>query len=274
MTCHYLRIVSDNRADAAVITSEPAPAGTLPLANLKTDVKDEVCRILDSGAVLTLTWASAVQASFAGIPACNLSSDSEIRVIVYADAAKTEVAYDSGWRYAAPGPILKNWDFTQPLNVNNFREGATIVAVWFDDHYMTECVEIHIKDPSREYLDIARVVVGPDFKPRYGASYGAGLGVDDPTQASRAASGALRIDRQANSDFLTLPINYIAPEDRHRFAAIMKSGVGRFHFISVLPEHEDVTLEQDSMIYGVIEADPLAFVTYGQHATQYLCRSW
>lgn len=270
----HLRIVSHNEADSATITSSPAAVPTLPLANLKTDVKTDVARFLDSEVVLTLTWPESVQASFAGIPACNLSSNSEVRVKVFADAAGAELVWDSDWRYAAPGPILENWDFTQPLNVNTFREGATIVAVWFDDHHMTERVEIHLRDSSREYLDIARLVVGPDFKPRYGASYGASLGVEDLTQVSRSASGGIRIDRQPNNDILQIPINHIATTDRHRFASILKNGIGKFHFVSLLPGHRDVTLEQDSMIYGVIEVDALTFVTYGSHSTQYLCRGW
>lgn len=274
MTCSTLRIVSHNIADTATITVSPTPVSSLPAANLKTDIKTDVCRIMSGNVTITSTWTTEQQASCAIIPACNMSSDSEYRVRVYSDAAGAVLVYDSGWQWAAPGPILDNWDFTQVLNVNGFRYGATIVQMWFDDHYMTRRVVVDLRDPNRSYLDIARLVIGADFRPRYGASYGSSYGVEDLAKASRAASGDLRIETGPNIDTLSLDLTHIAASDRHRFARILREGVGRYHFVSAIAGDEDVTLVQDYSIYGVIQPAPMTFTTYGAHATQYIIQGW
>lgn len=273
MTCSTLRIVSDNAADRATITVSPGAVPTLPVGNLKTDIKSDVCRVNSGTVTLTLQWAEEEQISCVAIPACNASSDSEYRVRLY-DAADALV-HDTDWQWAAPGPILDHYDFTQALNVNGFIEGATIVSCWLDDHYMAAKVVMDLRDPERSYLDIARIVAGKDFKPRNGASYGSAFTIEDSTSASRAASGDLYIDRGTISASLILDLNHIDGADRHRFARILREGVGKFHFVGAIAGAADVSLDQDWSIYGVLASvSPMAFVTYGSHSTQYQIRGW
>src|SRR5690625_1648939 len=266
-----LRVVSNDVARFATITTSPSAVPSLPASNALTDIKGNICRVESSEVVLNLSWSESRQVSFVGIPACNLSSDSEYRLVARESGS---IVYDSDWQYAAQGTILDYGDFTQPLNVNSFLEGETIVSIWLDDHYMVDSVELHLRDPSRTYIDISRIIAGADFRPKWCASYGSSLSREDLTSVSRSAGGDLRIDRGPVFRVASLDIRAIHASDRHRFQRIMMAGLGKMHFVSVLQGHYDVTLEQDWSIYGVIEPGPLQFLSSRHHSTQWQIRSW
>jgi hypothetical protein len=117
-----LRILTKNIADIATITVPSTVAG-MPASNLKTDIKGEVCRILGSSANITLEWPALETVGVVAIPISNLGPSSTIRLKAYLDAAGTILLEDTGARFAAPGSILENWDFSQSLNVNAFTDG-------------------------------------------------------------------------------------------------------------------------------------------------------
>ena len=74
-----LKILTDNAADRATITV-PSTAAGLGADRLKTDIKGEVCRVLSSGATITLAWPTAETIGAVVIPASNLGPSSTIRV--------------------------------------------------------------------------------------------------------------------------------------------------------------------------------------------------
>ena len=125
-----MRIISDNAADrGALVVANTAPG--LGAANLRTDIKGQVCRVLSSSATITATWPQLETVGAVVIPASNLGPSSTIRVRAYADEAGTELLQDTGERWAAPGPIFANEDFTQPLNVNSFAFGVPPITACY-----------------------------------------------------------------------------------------------------------------------------------------------
>lgn len=267
-----LRIVRHNLADAATIVCSPTPVSDLDEANLKTDIKSQVCRVTADAAELTVTFDADEAVGCVAIPACTLGPSSTIRVRLY-DDIDAELL-DTGVQDAAPGVILENWDFGQSLNVNAFADWSTVVAVWFE-RTMCRKVVIDIEDDGVSSIDISRLVVGSWFEARYQAELGSAWTVEDTSTNVRAESGDIRTDRGTQHRVLTLNMDLIASTDRHQFADIIKRGIGERIFVAVSPDNADVTYDQDWRLYGTVVTPPE--MTYWQptfHQTQLQIQEW
>ena len=264
-----LRIITDNAADRATITVASTAAG-MGADKLKTDIKGEACRVLAATATITLDWATVQTVAASVIPASNLGPSSTVRMRAYSDAGGTALLADSGVKWAAPGTILENWDFVQPLNVNAFTEGtAPITACYLPAHAAARKVVIDITNPDNTFIDIARLVVGGYHEPRYGASYQSTVSTSDMTKNSRAASGDLKSDWGPRSSTLQFDLSWVHESDRERVRQLIARGIGKFLFVSLLAENADPVLERDSSIYGKpTQPGGLAFASYRMYSTQ------
>ncbi|NYT59421.1 hypothetical protein H0A65_10870 [Alcaligenaceae bacterium] len=272
MADRNLRIVSTNVADTATITAANTASG-LGTDWLKTELKSEVCRILSGTGALTLTWPDLVGIDCVAIPAWNGSASSEVRVRVYDAVSAGNLLYDSGWLWAAPGPQLGVYGFSQPLNVNHFVDGATVTAVWVPN-IAGRRVVIDLKDPNRTMLDISRVVVGTAFS-LCGASYGSGVSANDSTTTTRTAGGDTKIDRGMAHRTMGLNLNYIPKESRHEAVRIINAGLGKRHFVSGYTDDSDVMLQQELMMYGVLTTVPgLTYANYNINTAQFQIEEW
>lgn len=265
------RIVSDNAADRAVLTV-PATAAGMGAAHLKTDIKGQACRVLGDVATITAAWPTDEAVACVVLPACSLSADATVRVRCFDDAG-TQII-DTGERWAVPGATLGNWDFTQPLNVNAFSEGAATCQVWFD-HVAARRVEITLADPGAAFLDFARLVIGPYFAPEYGPSFGASVSTVDLAKTSRAASGDLRTDWAPKAAALQFDLEHIVQRDRARVRQLLAGGVGRWLFVSLCAEDADPVREQDYSIYGKpSNSGAMAYANAIYHSTRMQLEGW
>lgn len=265
-----LRIISDNAADRAAL-SIPGTVPGLGAANLLTDIKGQVCRVLGGVVSMTATWPRLETVGAVVIPASNLGPSSTIRVRAYADEAGTELLQDTGERWAAPGPILANEDFTQPLNVNSFAFGIPpITAVYLARHEAVRCLAIDIADPAAEFIDLSRLVAGRYFEPRYNPEYGQSDGIIDMSANSRSASGDIKTDAGPKAKRMSFNLALIANEDRAQVLQILQRGIGKWLFISLLPGHADAEKERDKSIYGKpSSAGAMNWAHYGYHAASF-----
>ena len=265
-----IRIITDNAADRATITVANTAAG-MGSDKLKTDLKGEVCRVLASSATITLIWPKLETVGAAVIPASNLGPSSTIRVRAYLDGAGTQILADSGVKWAAPGTILENWDFSQALNVNAFTDGvAPITACYLSEQVACRRVVIDITNPDNTFIDMSRIITGGYHAPKYGASYGASIGVNDLTQNTRTASGDIKSDWGPRNSTLQFDLGWIDNIDRERVRQLISRGVGKFLFISLLAEHDDPVLERDYSIYGKpSQAGSMSFSSFNLHNTTF-----
>lgn len=269
-----LRIVSDNAADRATITTTPSAVAGLGVEHLGTEIRAEVCRFLSNTVQIVAVLDELQGVSCVAIPACNLSSRSRMRVRGYDAAEGGNERFDTGWRYAAPGVIGANWDPSQDLNINVFGDGQATVAMWFTLVAVRRLV-IDIEDELREHIDISRLVIGRHWEPKYNPAYGAALGFEDASTNTRAESGDIRTDLGEIRRVLNLPMEAIDSTDRHRATGILRLGLGRRHFISVLPEHTDVSLEQDWMMYAVLrQLGDVSYFAPNLHQTNFQFQEW
>ena len=263
-----LRILTDNAADRATITV-PGTAAGMGADKLKTDLKGEVCRVLAGAATITLDWPALETVAAVVIPASNLGPSSTIRARAYLDSGGTTLLADTGVLWAAPGTILENWDFSQDLNVNAFTDGiGAITACYFESQVACRKIVIDITNPDGTFIDLARLVVGGYQEVQYNAAYGAAVGTLDMTKNSRAASGDIKTDWGPKANTLQFDLNWVANADRERIRQMIARGVGRFVFMSLLPENADPVLERDYSIYGKpAQPGSMAFSHYNLHST-------
>lgn len=266
---NHLRIITNNAADRATITVAGTAAG-MGADKLKTDIKGEVCRVLSSTATINMVWPTLETVGAVVIPASNLDPSSTIRVRAYSDAGGTVLLADSGVKWAAPGTVLENWDFSQPLNVNAFADGtAPLTACYLLEHVAVRKLVIDITNPDSLFIDISRLVVGGYHAPQYGATYGAVVSTSDMTKNSRAASGDLKSDWGPRSSTLQFDLSWVHESDRERVRQLIARGIGKFLFVSLLAENADPVLERDSSIYGKpTQPGGLAFASYRMYSTQ------
>lgn len=270
-----LRLLSENSADTAVITVANTAVG-MGAEYLKTDIRGEVCRVLSNTATITLDWTALTTVGVVVLPISNLGPSSTIRVRGYLDSAGTTLLEDTGVKFAVPGAILENWDFSQQLNVNAFTDGhLPISAIYFSQQQAVRKLVVDIEDPDTSFIDISRLVVGGFTEFYYGASYGASVSTLDFTKNSRAASGDSKSEWGPKAGMLTFDLEWVAPADRAKVRQIIARGIGHNMFFSLLPQHEDPVLERDYSIYGkVSQPSSLSFSFFNMHSTQFKVESF
>ena len=265
-----LKILTNNVADIATITVANTAAG-MGASKLKTDIKGEVCRILSGTASIVLQWSSLQTVEAVVIPASSLGPSSTIRVRTYSDETGVNMLHDTGKTYAAPGGILGYWDFSQPLNVNQFAFGfAPETAVYLSEHYAVRRVVIDIVDPAATFIDISRLIVGPSTTTAYNAIYGQSDGLVDLTQNSRAASGDLKTDYGPKAKTLSFSLDFIDGAYRSKIKRILDLGIGRFIWVSIMSESDDPELQRDKSIYGKLtQPQAMQWANYAGHTAQF-----
>lgn len=265
-----MRIISDNAADRATLVVQDTVGG-MGAQNLKTDIKGQVCRVLGNTASITCSWTDLETVGGVVIPASNLGPSSTIRVRAYSDSAGLTLIADTGDKWAAPGPIFENEDFTQPLNVNSFAFGfPPITAVYFTQQEAVRRIQIDIYDPAASFIDLSRLITGRYFSPLYNASYGQVNTIIDLSVNSRAASGDLKTELGPKSKVMTFDLADVRDSDRAQVQQLMQKGIGRWMFISLCPEDVDAEKERDKSIYGKPSTpSSMSWASFGNHTANY-----
>lgn len=245
-----LRLLTDNAADGATLTASNTAVG-MGVANLKTDIKGQACRVLGDTTQIVAVWGSLQSIGAVVIPASSLGASSTIRVRAYLDDAGADLLHDTGVVYAASGTLLANWGFTQPLNVNQFAYGfPPSTAVYLPEHYAVRRVVIDIVSPGATFIDISRLLIGPFTTVRYNASYGQSDGIVDLSQNSRAASGDLKTEVGPKAKRLSFSLGAILADERAKIKRVLDLGIGRFVWADLLAGDADAERERDKSIYG------------------------
>lgn len=265
-----MRIISDNAANKATITvANTAPE--LGAANLLTDIKGQVCRVLGKSATITLTWLTLETVGGVVIPASNLGPSSTIRVRAYSDEGGLNLITDTGVKWAAPGPIFSNEDFTQPLNVNSFTFGfPPLTQVYFQQQQAVRRIVIDIAGQDADFIDMSRLIVGRYFQTKINANYGQQDAIIDLSTNSRAASGDIKTDFGPKAKRMTFDLQAVHETDRAQVLHIFQRGIGRWIFISLVPDHVDAELERDKSIYGkLMTPGTMSWAYFAHHSSSF-----
>lgn len=270
-----LRIIYDNRADAATVTASTT-SGTLVAANMQTDYKGQCHRSTGTSVSYTLTWASDQTVRGVALPCTNLTSTATWRIRLY--NSSDVVIADSTAITAVTGLNL-NLNSWTTRNVNSFfYGGASKSTYWFASSYTTvrKCV-IDLVDTSNPagYIDCSRVVVGDYWSPQYNVDKGMTIDVVDNSAVERRDSGDFAVDRKFLNDTISFSFGLMTDSDRNELLKIIKlAGITKNILVSVLPGNSSQKAEQDFTLYGKRNNSGFTYLVESFYSHQMTLESW
>ena len=259
-----LRIIYNNIADKASSVTASTTAGSLTVANLKTDIKGQVHRSTGTNVTYTLQWTTSQDISAVVIPACNLTETATIRVQAWDAVSAGVLLLDTGTNLACPGLNVTSSDFSTSINASLFGFGAASKAYsWFNLTSGVKLLQIDIVDTGNPagYIDCARLIVGNYWSPSHNASFGASISLEDSSTVVRTDAGGISVNRAPFLETMTFEFNWLLESDRKELDRITKlSGSFKPILISLLPDWNDASVIQSSTIYGVRKLSPFSIL--------------
>jgi len=178
--------------------------------------------------------------------------------------------YDSGWVLACPAPAVELEGFTAAQAASAYAYGGGAYArQWLPQQLDAAGLAVDIADPDnlQGYIEAACMVAGPVWSPRYNAS-GTSVSVIDRTEVSRSAAGDQLADPGTLSRKVPVDLRAMPEEDRARFLDLVRNSRAHPILMSVFPEHPDLALERDFMVYGRRTKDSdIAYQFAGAYST-------
>jgi len=221
-----LRVLSNNIAGTASITSSNVTIAAFPISNIMDSNKGKVFRVDGDSTNIKMSWGSNQTLSCVGIPTSNITSNALIRVRVYSDAAFTALLSDTG-----------------SISITNAR-------VYLTRRTNVRSLQIDITDATLSYIEVANIVCGDYWSPVYNTDFGVEISQVSTSVHTRTQSGNISSDIGTISKVLTLPLNWLTEVDNIVLLKILKSNP--LVFISVFPEDSDTIKEAAYQIYGKI----------------------
>jgi len=178
--------------------------------------------------------------------------------------------YDSGWVLACPAPAVELESFTPAQAASAYAYGGGAYARhWLPQQFDATGLTVDIADPDnlQGYIEAACMVVGPVWSPKYNAS-ATSVSMVDRTEVSRSAAGDQLADPGTLSRKVPVDLRAMPEADRARFLDLLRNSRAYPVLLSVFPEHADVALERDFMVYGRRTKDSdIAYQFAGAYST-------
>ncbi|HBI69615.1 MAG TPA: hypothetical protein DDZ22_11520 [Massilia sp.] len=197
------------------------------------------------------------------------TTTAQTRPVGYIDAWQS-YDYDSGWVLACPAPAVELEGFTAAQAASAYAYGGGAYARhWLPQQMDATGLAVDIADPDnlQGYIEAACMVAGPVWSPRYNAS-GTSVSVIDRTEVSRSAAGDQLADPGTLSRKVPVDLRAMPEEDRARFLDLVRNSRAHPILMSVFPEHPDLALERDFMVYGRRTKDSdIAYQFAGAYST-------
>lgn len=252
-----MRVVYFNDADAATLTAT-SEYPTLPVSNLKSNLKSQVWRAAGSSVTLTAKWTNLVNMRCVALPFTNLTSTAKMQVSCFLNEADTTPFFTTGLVLCCGYSPLSHFSWgNAPLGVNAFSYGGGAYGVvWFPIKAARK-IEVLISDPDNPmgYLEAGRLVVGNYWEPERNCDWGVMVGVQDNARHERNHGGDLFTESGARFRKVGFNLSAMSEGDRSSFMNYLR-GVGMTGpaLVSIFPESSDPTLEQTYMVYGKLSA--------------------
>lgn len=255
-----LRIVYDNAADRATLSSTKTFRAGMGIDKLVVDDKFQVCRSIDQTFNVTAKWPQGETIGAVVLPFTNMSPTAVIKVT-------TPQGYDSGWILACPAPStrLRGWAADKSASAYGYGGGAC-ARVWITPA-LTNVTEmtVHLYDENtvQGYVEASRLVIGDYWEPEQGVEQGATITSVDTSKQYRTEAGSLLTDVGTKYKKQSLPMPWLSGTDRAAFWDILVgNGLTAPMFISVHPNATDVNLERMHQMYGKLVTTPIMSTPY------------
>lgn len=271
------RILADNAIDRAATLVASSTAGAFDVLNLQGSDKTTWWRAAATVASLTATWAAGETLSCVALPFCDCSPAATIRVQCYDAAAGGTLLLDTVTLQpnapACPAaPIaLRGWTPAQAASAYA-NGGGAYARIWFAPVSGVKRMVVTISDPANllGYIEAAFLVAGQYWSPTSSFEYGATMVPDDSTTSYRTAAGGLKADAGTTSRKISISLPALVPADRTAMINIARSCGKRWPvLVSLFPQHADLELERDHMVYGFFSEIPeVAVASLNRYGTK------
>lgn len=258
MAANNLRIIHNNIADTATITSTATAVG-YPTSNLQNDTKGLVWRSTSlASTTITLSWASDQIIGGVILPFTNLSTSATIRVVCKNSAAT--VLYDSGTVQAVPYVVPAN-------GASNYSYGGGATARAYTTSILStvRSVEVTLVDSgnTQGYMEVSRIVCGSYWSPTYNTEYGLSVDYKDTSQHSRTQAGNILTEIATAYKTLNFSLGYMNAADRNTLVRILRqNGMRKSLWISLFPLDTEPEKEYIYSVYGKLSQS--ATITHPQ----------
>lgn len=251
-----LRIVSRNAMARVATLVASTTSGALAASNLLTDIKSQVWRATGATATLTATWASGETIACAILAHCNLSPTATIRVQLY-DATTlgnllldTNVLQPGALACPAPAIVLEGWTAAAASSAYAYG-GGSYARIWFAATAGVKRMVVTITDTAslQGYIEAARLIAGPVWTSRYGAS-GASMTTMDAAEITYSGAGDQMAKAKPTRRRVPVDMSLLEADDRTALVNILRNSRAIPILMSVFPGNADLELERDHMVYG------------------------
>lgn len=178
--------------------------------------------------------------------------------------------YDSGWVLACPAPAVELEGFTAAQAASAYAYGGGAYARhWLPQQLDATGLAVDIADPDnlQGYIEAACMVAGPYLTTKYNAS-ATSVSVIDRTELSRSAAGDQLAEPGTISRKVPVDLRAMPEADRAKFLELVRNSRAHPILMSVFPEHPDLALERDFMVYGRRTKDSdIAYQFAGAYST-------
>lgn len=260
-----IRIIHDNAADRATLSTTTSLAAGLPLTNLVSDTKSRVCRSTTKNLVITAIWTVAETVGAVILPFTNFSPTATIQVQAYTNAADPSpilnVTSNAGAGYTFTGSQWNNG------GVNSFAYGGgTYARIWLASKVLVKKIVITIADAGNTaaYIEASRLIIGDYWQPLgVGAEEGATMTIEEDSKHFRTGAGDLVTDVGTRHRKQEISLPDLNPVDRSKMWDILwANGMTKPLFISLYPNSTDLKQEQTHQLYGKLMKTPVMGTPY------------
>ena len=260
MAGNNLRILFNNVADSATLTATTS-ATFFPTTNMQQDIKGKVWRSTSAiSNVLTLSWSTSQSINCIVLPYTNLSNSATIKVTLFSGINGTGSTLYTSSTVPAISYSLPTWDISY-TGVNAYSYGGgSIARVYLPSTVANvQSIQITLVDStnSQGYLEVARVLAGVYWSPKFNTDFGITIDLIDQSTHSRAQSGNIITDIGPVYKKLSFNLNYMNASDRDYLLQIMRlNGMRKPMYVSLFPIDTDTNKEATYQVYGKLSSNP------------------
>jgi len=268
-----VRIIYNNIADIATITSYVNPISTFSIGNVQNIKKSSVHRSLTTGLVTyTLIWSTDQKVSAVALPATNLVDGATIKVELF-PTDPTKPIVDSGTVTAAKD---RSVTVSGGYSASNFPYiGATKTSVWFSNEHTVRKVVITVNNGTNGYVDCARIVCGTYWESGRQVSNGITLGLTDNSVITTSRAGDVYVDRRYVNETMQFQLQYLYDTDRRNLLQIMRTcGSNGLMYICIFPDNTNPEITQTYSIYGRAQDNNIEYAMFNLYNRSVTINSW
>jgi len=257
MPSNNARFIFKNLARLTGVAASTVAAG-YPAANLLNSDKALTFRAPGKTVMLSGSSPQPLVASGLGMGPCNLSSGATGRLLLYSDAAATDVVLDTDAQYICPAPPvdLEGWNLAQASSAYA-HGGGTTAALWFQETTF-RAWRLYLDDVNnmQGYIEACHLILGKYFSPARDVDAGVGIKLRDTDVQKRSAAGSLRARAGVKWRELALDLSDMPIADlRVMLRALRSLGRGRPLFAAIYPEDDDTLLDGETRMIGMLSEE-------------------